>query len=76
MLGYILLIYAVQAIDCSTALADAGFVGPTIAYNPTGIGVTVFPGSKDIFTRSLSTTDCPEILCSLMEAGCKDPFTS
>ena len=52
MLGYILLIYAVQAIDCSTALADAGFVGPTIAYNPTGIGVTVFPGSKYIFTRS------------------------
>ena len=59
------------ALDCSTALTDAGFVltPDTFPYSSVGTGVTIVPGFSSIFTHS-QTTDCPVTSCILKDSGC------
>ena len=60
-----------NALDCSTALTDAGFANPpAIPYNSVGTGFVVTTGFSDIFTHS-QTTECPVTSCVLKDSpGC------
>ena len=65
-----------NALDCSTALSDAGFANPApIAYNSAGSSVTIAADYTSIFNH-VSAVDCPLTTCELREPLCGSPLAA
>ena len=57
-------------MDCSSSLADANFVGPTIPFNSVGTStLSIAADYKSIFTDSLNA-DCLVTSCEMLDPDC------